>query len=94
MVDAMLHCVAESGGSIVIKGKHGSLLGGSIKAQNSITAQSIGSVVNVRMNIEVGIAPAKLERMQHLTHELRRIEEEIDKFEKKTSLGGPNWPKE
>ena len=82
IVDSMIHCVAESGGSIVVKGKHGSLLGGSIKAQNSITAQSIGSVVNVRTNIEVGIAPAKIERMRHLTHEMSRIEAEIDKFEK------------
>ena len=82
MVDAMLHCMVESGGSIVAKGKHGSIIGGTIKAQNSITAQSIGSVVNVRTNIEVGISPAKTARMKFLSADIERLGVEIEKFDK------------
>lgn len=81
-VDSMIHCQAVSGGSICAKGRHGSIIGGSLRAQNSITAQNIGSVVHTKTSVEVGIAPEKRERMEFLESEIGRLKVELEKFEK------------
>jgi uncharacterized protein (DUF342 family) len=80
--DALIHCHAESGNVIVVKGRHGSIIGGNIKAQNSITAQNIGSVVNNKTNIEVGIPLAKRARLKFLGAEIERLQAENGKFAK------------
>jgi len=80
--DALIHCQAESGNAIVVRGRHGSIIGGYIKAQNSITAQNIGSVVNNKTNIEVGIPLAKRARLKFLVAEIERLQEEIGKLDK------------
>lgn len=80
--DALIHCVAESGGNIDVKGRHGSIIGGEIKAQNSIMAQIIGSVVNNKTNIEVGLPPQKRARMKFLGAELERLRKDIEKYDK------------
>ena len=81
VVDALIHCQAESGDCIIAKGKYGSIIGGSIKAQNNITAKSVGSVVNNKTNIEVGLPIAKSARLKHLRKELERLQVECDKFD-------------
>ena len=80
--DAFIHCQAESGDAILAKGKYGSIIGGSIKAQNSITAQNIGSASSNKTYIEVGLPLAKRARLKHLGAEMERLKEEIDKFDK------------
>lgn len=80
--DSIIHCFAESGGIVTAKGKHGSIIGGSIKAQNSIAAQNIGSVVYNKTTIEVGIAPEKRARLKFLIEETERLRQEIEKFDK------------
>lgn len=80
--DALIHCSAESGNSIVVRGRHGSIIGGNIRAQNSITAQNIGSVVNNKTIIEVGIPLMKRARLRFLGAEIERLQEENDKLDK------------
>ena len=82
MVDALMHSRAESGDAVVAKGKYGSIIGGTIKAQNSITAQNIGSVINNKTNIEVGLPLAKRARLKHLGTELERLHVENEKYDK------------
>ena len=82
IVDALIHCQAESDDCIIAKGKHGSVIGGNIKAQNSITANNIGSVANTKTNIEVGLPPAKRARLKYLFIELERLRIENEKYEK------------
>ncbi len=82
IVDALIHCQAESGDSITAKGKYGSIIGGNIRAQNTITAHNIGSVVNNKTNIEVGMPLAKRARLKHLETELVRLHSENEKYDK------------
>lgn len=82
MVDVLMHCWAESGDGIIAKGKHGSIIGGTIKAQNSITAQNIGSVINNKTTLEVGLPLAKRARLKHLGTELERLYAESEKYDK------------
>ncbi|MGI5970213.1 MAG: DUF342 domain-containing protein [Oscillospiraceae bacterium] len=82
LVDALMHCNAESGDSIIASGKFGSIIGGTIKAQNSITAQNIGSAANNKTIIEVGLSLKKRDRLKYLNSELTRLNAEMEKFEK------------
>ncbi|MGE4484074.1 MAG: DUF342 domain-containing protein [Oscillospiraceae bacterium] len=81
-VDSMIHCHAESGDSITASGRHGCIIGGSAKAQNSISAQSLGSVSGNRTDIAVGIAPMKRTRLKFVHAEIDRLKDELDKLEK------------
>ncbi len=82
LIDSMMHCRAESGRNIVAKGRHGSIIGGTIKAQNSVSAKNIGSVASNKTNIEVGISPARRTRLAQLKKEKEYLQVESDKFEK------------
>lgn len=81
-VDSMIHCQTESGNSIEAKGKHGSIIGGTIRAQNSITALNIGSASNTKTEVSVGMAPSTRARKQFLLSELSRLRTELEKLEK------------
>ena len=82
IVDSMVHCHAESGDSITAQGRHGSIIGGSAKAQNCISAQNLGSLSGNKTDIAVGIAPTKRARLKYVHSELDRLKDELDKLEK------------
>jgi uncharacterized protein (DUF342 family) len=82
VADAFIHCLAESGNAILAKGKFGSIIGGAVKAQNSVTAQNIGAAVSSKTSVEVGLPPAKRARLKFLVAEMERLRGEIDKFDK------------
>lgn len=82
LVDSMIHCRAESGDRIDAKGKHGSLIGGTLRAQNSVTAVNIGADSNTKTEVSVGMAPAQRARLQFLRSELSRLRGELEKLEK------------
>lgn len=67
---------------IVIDGKKGHIIGGRLKATNFISATNIGSLAEVRTEIEVGIDRNVYERQVYLVNESKRIKEDIDKIEK------------
>lgn len=81
-VDSMIHCQAESGNSIEARGKHGSIIGGTIRAQNSISALNIGSASSTKTEVSVGMAPSTRARKQFLLSELSRLRTELEKLEK------------
>jgi uncharacterized protein (DUF342 family) len=82
VVDALIHCLAESGNEILAKGKYGSIIGGTVKAQNSVKAQNIGAAVSSKTIIEVGLPLAKRARLKYLGAEMERLHAEIDKYDK------------
>ena len=79
-VDSMINCRAESGGIITANGKHGSIIGGTVKAQNSILARNIGSEASSRTDVEVGIPIAKMTRLEFLREETERVKKNSTKL--------------
>lgn len=80
--DVFVQCRVESEDSIQAQGKHGSIIGGEIKAQNEIVARSIGTSSESRTIVEVGMTPGKRARFQQLVKDQERLKQEIEKYDK------------
>jgi len=74
------HSTVEAGNDLYLAGKNGSLLGGSARVSNTLSAQVLGSAMEMPTEIEVGLVPHKRERISHLQMEMKRLPVEIDKL--------------
>lgn len=71
---------------IIVDGPQGHIVGGRLKATNLILANNVGSLAEVRTEIEVGIDKNVYERQVYLVNESNRIKNDIDKIEKVIQL--------
>lgn len=79
--DVILHSDIEAGHSLIIDGKRGNIVGGTALAGKDVTAKNLGGVSQTQTNIQVGVLPAKLERLRFLKTELENAEKERRKIE-------------
>ena len=100
-VDMSVHSFLRAGGSVIAKGKRGSIVGGHASAGEEIIAKNIGSVSCVQTDVEVGFPSQKRERLTYLEKELDRLEgdmiklDQLDAHLKKTKgkLDEDTWQK-
>ena len=79
--EACIHSNLAAGGSITVKGKRGCIIGGHVGAAGDIIANSIGTVAHANTEVEVGVMPAKRERIQFLEKETERLTGEMTKLD-------------
>ena len=72
LADSILHCQVNCGGSILLNGRYGVLIGGKAAAGKSIEAQTIGSAASAHTEVYVGHNPEKLHKYQQLFDEYEK----------------------
>lgn len=75
--NAILNCTIESGAEIVVSGNRGTIIGGSTKAVEKITAFSLGNRVGVKTKIVVGFEREFKEIIASLDDELSRTKDDL-----------------
>jgi len=79
--DSILHCQVTCGGSILLKGRYGVLVGGKAVARECIKADSIGSAVSTPTEVYVGHNPDTLKAYQELFDEYIIVKEQYEKVQ-------------
>ncbi|MBR6469158.1 MAG: DUF342 domain-containing protein [Lachnospiraceae bacterium] len=72
-----LKCDVESDGSILVSGRHGSLLGGTTYARMLITVNEVGNDTGVRTLVKVGVSNDVIKRKIVINNEIRKIDKEM-----------------
>lgn len=78
--NAIMHSEVKAGGSIILEGKKGLLVGGNVKAGVEIFAKTIGSPMATATEIEVGIDPEIIEKYRAVEEELKSIKDNYKKM--------------
>lgn len=82
LVDQITHSTVECRGEVLVKGKHGTVVGGIIRARDQVVASVIGSINHTRTRIEVGVDPASVARMSQLATQIAALDKQIEECEK------------
>lgn len=82
--NAIMHCNITTKGEVVVSGKRGVLVGGVVNAVSGVTATIIGSMAEVRTDLNIGYKTDPVpeiikreEEIMNLIAEIRRIDESI-----------------
>jgi uncharacterized protein (DUF342 family) len=73
--DGILHSRVRCGGRVLVNGRRGSIIGGSIKAREEVSSKIIGSALLTTSEIEVGVSPETREELDSLKRSLHEVEE-------------------
>lgn len=84
--DVILHSDIIAKNKVIVKGKKGLIVGGSIKAGEEVRANIIGSNMGTNTTIEVGIDPEEKDKYEHLKSEIENIEKNIESSKKAVDL--------
>lgn len=79
--DAIMHSEVKSTGKIILTGKRGLLVGGKIRAFNSVEAITVGSHMATTTEIQVGLDPEAYEKYNELRKEHSKQIKEFLKYE-------------
>ncbi len=79
---AIMHSEVKSGGSIMLEGKKGLLVGGIVRAAKEIVVKTLGSPMATVTEIEVGIDPEIIERYKELKDSVEKVKVEIENMGK------------
>ncbi len=74
--DEALHSKIIAGRAVVLKGRSGNILGGSVFAGEAVSAHNIGNSANIRTEVTVGVNP-------HLAHALKLKEKQLAEIQSK-----------
>lgn len=75
--NAILNCTIESGAEIIVSGNRGTIIGGSTKAVEKITAFSLGNRVGVKTKLVVGFEREFKEIIASLDDEISRTKDDL-----------------
>ena len=74
--EAIVNCKVMAKGSVIAKGRKGSLVGGEVFASDLVDVMNLGSELGIRTYVEVGIDPA-------LKQEYAKINESLSELQRK-----------
>lgn len=77
--EAIMHSSITTAGDVEVTGKKGFIVGGSVKAQGSVTAKTIGSEMGGDTIVDVGVDPRLKLKAQELESEIKVVKEKIEK---------------
>lgn len=78
--DAIMHSTVKAKGDIIVKGKRGLISGGEVVSGTMIQAKTVGSHMETPTFLEVGIDPAKMDRLHFLEKDSREKTDEIERI--------------
>lgn len=78
--EAIMHSTVETAGSVEVTGKKGFIVGGSVKAQGSVSAKTLGSEMGGNTVVDVGVDPKLKLRSQELEAEIKKSKDTIEKI--------------
>lgn len=84
--EAIMHSDVSSGSNILVLGRKGLIVGGTIKAKNEIRARIIGSTMATSTTVEVGMDPNIKEKHDTLFKELEKTRENLRKIEQSLNV--------
>lgn len=84
--DAILHSRVRSGGKVQVTGRRGSIIGGSVKAKDEVSARTLGTNVATATEIEVGVSPEIREELDSVKRQFLEAEEGLRKAQQAVSL--------
>lgn len=84
--DAIMHSRVSAGGSVILTGRKGLLVGGLCRAGEQIELQVLGSRLGTATEIEVGVNPGIRIELLRVEEELKKGLENIDKSSKILTL--------
>ena len=84
--DYIVHCTVTAGEYVVMKGKHGKVIGGLVRAGKEILAVSVGSASGENTLLEVGISPELRVRLADLESKRIQLKTQIDKMDNITRV--------
>ncbi|MCL2048947.1 MAG: FapA family protein [Defluviitaleaceae bacterium] len=82
IADSIRKSTVKCDGSVMLVGKNGLLVGGSVVAGEKVVASTIGSPMGTFTSIEVGGSPKEINRQKELIEEFNKLKIEYDKCEK------------
>lgn len=77
---AIIYSEVAAGEDIIVAERKGFINGGMIRAGGKVDANTIGSQMGAKTQVEVGIAPEKKERYSNLRNEIAGINAELEKI--------------
>ncbi len=80
--DVIINCNIQSGGSVLAVSGKGILIGGTVKAAESVQAKRIGSPSEVHTVIKIGVSVKKDDNIEEVKKELAAAKETLDKITK------------
>ncbi len=80
--EELMHSRVEADGKIILKGKKGLIVGGSVTAINGIEAKTIGNYQHVKTEIVAGINQALMDKMKKNEEELKKNIENFENVKK------------
>ncbi len=84
--EAIMHSRIRAGGSIIVSGRKGLIVGGNLRAGKGVIAKTIGSPMWTSTEIDVGVEPEVRERHSQIINEIQRVSEELRKAKQAISL--------
>ena len=84
--EAILHSKVSAGKRIIVDGKRGMVIGGTITAGEEIRSKSLGTHMATNTEVEVGVNPMLREEHQALKRDLRKQELSLDQTQKALAL--------
>jgi len=80
--DVVLNSRVSSGKKVIVEGKRGLIVGGTIMAGEEIRAKVVGTHMNTMTALEVGVNPALREEYQHIRSEIKKVQVNAEKTQK------------
>ena len=80
--DSILNSKIRCDGDVVLSGKNGLLVGGSLVAGNKLSAKTIGSPMGTNTEVETGNNPQSLGKFKQLNEEYEKMKIDYDKCDK------------
>jgi len=80
--DEVVYSEVNCGGDVYLTGKHGSVLGGVIRAGHMVVAQTVGAPSHPRTKIEVGLDPQMVKRIKSLAESLEDLRRKLEELQK------------
>ena len=77
--NSILNCQVEAGEDIVIAGRQGVILGGTVYAGRSIEVSSVGNVAEVQSELIAGKSDELAVQLQTLKQEYQDIQKQMEK---------------
>lgn len=84
--EAIMHSRVTAKGSVVVGGRKGVIVGGSIMAGQAITAKTVGSSLSTNTELEAGVNPELREKYNEAVKTLEEAKANLDKTQKAVTL--------
>ncbi|MDR1665057.1 MAG: FapA family protein [Clostridiales bacterium] len=81
MADSIRNCIVKCDGDVILSGKNGLLVGGSVIAGNKLSAITIGSPMGTATEVEAGNNPQQLTNYRKLNEEYNKQKKDFEKFD-------------